>query len=1269
MKLVGNIFFVVLQLLVIFSVAAQPGEILETGDQVLDPNSDGFISIMNTGFSADGYDVDEFEITMFGIPIFGDGESLGDVQSGPDCGVTDLALDTAGYALYAGFDANENLIFRFRLAGDKKSVQSYSILIDTDQLVGTADPNSSAINPGFEIAITLIQKFGVYIYDVDGIESCPTPLRSYDISTHQQKATSALQSCGTTDIYIDFYVPFSDLETLFGITPDSNLRFVGVTNISATCVLDGSVSDIGGVNDDDYNGCFSCAILDLSENQCPSSITNISASGGGFPLGYTATPEIDLPILVGDFNISGTAEAESEIYIELYSEVGSLRDSDTTMTDPGGFWQSNDFIVPLASGDSVVVNAFSPGKCISGLADAGLTFAIVTPNQPPQISGSTQTVGYKEQDPPVILLDDATVSDDNIDLTSASVSITGNFKVGFDILAASPPSGIIASYDGASGILSFNGTASLADYDSALRSVTYLNNNATPSLDIRTVSFIVNDGTNDSQSFNKNILLSLLNELPVINGTGTDLIYTEGSGAVSLDDMIVLTDADNTDMVSASVIFTDVFLPGEDTLVFVDQNGIQGIFSDGVLSMMGVSSIANYQTAIRSITYENKSSEPDTLKRTVTFTVNDGTDNNLPYDRKISFILVNDPPEIIREGGVPGTLTYTEGDGAVLLDELITVTDVDSDSLTSATITILTNFLSIEDTLVFTDQNGIIGSYLAGVLTLTGSSGVASYQTALRSITYENISDNPNTLTRTVNIIISDNLLPSSPIIRDIIIVPINDPPQISGSTLPLVYNEAAGGVSIDDMIVLSDVDNTTLASAIITISTNFHSGEDILAFVDQNGITGIFTDSTLVLTGIASIADYQTGLRSITYENTSVAPFIEARTVEFIINDNADNSLPFNRNIIIIPIIEAPVVTTTSGGASASLTYTEGDGEVTILSGLAATDPDDINLESATLIISSNYIEGEDILVYTDQNGISGNFNSTTGILLLQGSSSLANYLTSIQAISYQNTSENPSDLPRTVLLAVSDGDTTSRDFTITINVIPVNDAPQVDGVASPMVYKESSGSVVIESEMITLDVDNDQLQSATITITDNYVMGEDILVFTDQLGITAVFDDVSGVLTLSGGASVADYQTALRNVTYENPRDRASPDVRIVEFIVNDGDLPSIAFLKEVEIEEVIDPVIVYQVVTPDGDNMNDTWVIEGIEQYPNNTVSLFNRYNSIVYKQESYSNEGGNNWSGQSNEGFNKGELPDGTYFYRIDLGNGTAVLDGFIVLKRK
>ena len=356
----GSFFSVILIIWALPAVLfAQPGQVIETGDAVLDPNQDGFVSIDNTGFLGDGYDPDEFEIKMFGVPIFGDGEALADNANGPDCGVSDLALDSAGYAVYAGYDDNKNLIFRMRLAGNNASVQSYTIFIDSDQAIGPEDPNSTSENPGFEIEITLIHRFGVFIYDVDGIDSCPTPLVQYDVDTHQQKSISSQESCNDEDYFLDFYVPFSDLENLFGITEDTQLRFVAVTNISATCALDGSLSDIGGVDDSDYNGCFTCAMLDLSENQCPSGVSNLCEECAGFPEGVTETPDINKPVIVGDLTIDGTSEPNAFIYISVFGADNLLFDQDTIDSDDNGLWISNDFNRALDFG------GFHSGKCIA----------------------------------------------------------------------------------------------------------------------------------------------------------------------------------------------------------------------------------------------------------------------------------------------------------------------------------------------------------------------------------------------------------------------------------------------------------------------------------------------------------------------------------------------------------------------------------------------------------------------------------------------------------------------------------------------------------------------------------------------------------------------------------------------------------------------------------------------------------------------------------------------------------------------------------------
>jgi hypothetical protein len=81
-----------------------------------------------------------------------------------------------------------------------------------------------------------------------------------------------------------------------------------------------------------------------------------------------------------------------------------------------------------------------------------------------------------------------------------------------------------------------------------------------------------------------------------------------------------------------------------------------------------------------------------------------------------------------------GAASYTEGSPALTIDPGLTVTDADSSSLVRATVAITANFVSPQDVLGFADQSGITGTYdpTTGSLSLTGTSAVANYHTALQ---------------------------------------------------------------------------------------------------------------------------------------------------------------------------------------------------------------------------------------------------------------------------------------------------------------------------------------------------------------------------------------------------------------------------------------------------------------------------------------------------------------------------------------------------------
>jgi len=73
------------------------------------------------------------------------------------------------------------------------------------------------------------------------------------------------------------------------------------------------------------------------------------------------------------------------------------------------------------------------------------------------------------------------------------------------------------------------------------------------------------------------------------------------------------------------------------------------------------------------------------------------------------------------------------------------------------------------------------------------------------------------------------------------------------------------------------------------------------------------------------------------------------------------------------------------------------------------------------------------------------------------------------------------------------------------------------------------------------------------------------------------------------------------------------------------------------------------IYNVITPNGDGVNDTWIIECIEQYPENSVRIFNRWGDEINSYERYDNQS-RVWDGTNLKGK---RVPDGTYFYILSI----------------
>ncbi|MEN9002811.1 MAG: HYR domain-containing protein, partial [Flavobacteriales bacterium] len=95
--------------------------------------------------------------------------------------------------------------------------------------------------------------------------------------------------------------------------------------------------------------------------------------------------------------------------------------------------------------------------------------------------------------------------------------------------------------------------------------------------------------------------------------------------------------------------------------------------------------------------------------------------------------------------------------------------------------------------------------------------------------------------------------------------------------------------------------------------------------------------------------------------------------------------------------------------------------------------------------------------------------------------------------------------------------------------------------------------------------------------------------------------------------------------------------------------------------------------QFISPNGDGKNDFWDLAELAVYENNVVKIFNRYGTLVFEQRGYTNQfiGKGNVDNIAKEVLGNGLLPDGTYFYVIDLGTNSVdkkLYNGYIQIRK-
>jgi hypothetical protein len=722
----------------------------------------------------------------------------------------------------------------------------------------------------------------------------------------------------------------------------------------------------------------------------------------------------------------------------------------------------------------------------------------VSPHVPPTLSGiELAPLSFTEGGGAAAVTNSLTITPgDSATLAGAIVSITHTFANGEDVLGFADQNGIAGSYDPSLGVLTLSGTASIADYQAALRSVTYRDTSLDPSTASRTIRFTVDDGfafNHFGNAQSRTVNVTAVNTPPSLavpsNGPSgthdTDIAVT----GISVADV----DADGaSESLALSV--------ARGRIRFLNLAGISiigGINNSPSVTISGPIANLNAALAGGNLVYRSfvGSSPTDSLNLTLNDNGHSGAGG--AQTASASFGITLNPFAPVLGGVEASALAFTEGGAAKRITAALTVASADSSTTAGATVAITGGFAGAEDVLGFVNEPIIKGSYDAatGVLTLTGAASVAQYQMALRSVTYRNTSHDPSTSPRTITFQVDDGLAInnlSNSLSRTVAVAAVNTAP-----TLTVPTTRPSGPSNTDFAIIglgAADVDADGAAET-LTLSV----AHGAIRFTDLSGLTVIFganDSATVTVQGTLSALNAALGGGNLAYH--SAFSFAGSDTLKLALNDGGSTGSGGAKSatkLLSVSVVHvAPVL---SGIESSDVTYTEGDPATTLTGSLTISSIDRLTLAGATVRISSFFQPGQDVLAFAKQNGIIGTYNALAGILTLSGVSSVANYEAALRSVTYRNSSQNPSTAPRAISFQVRDGSLTNGSSNVlsrTLTVTGVNNAPTITlPTASPKVKHDVDlhlGGIILADvdakgglEDLTLTVGNGRLRFVNLT------------------------------------------------------------------------------------------------------------------------------------------------------------------------------------------
>lgn len=583
---------------------------------------------------------------------------------------------------------------------------------------------------------------------------------------------------------------------------------------------------------------------------------------------------------------------------------------------------------------------------IQFIRDNGVAAFIGQNEAPPVVDlngalpGINTTTTFNFGSGPVIIAPAGVVADtDSVNLASMTITLTDLQDAGSEFLTVDTTGTAITADIEGNG-LTLTGADTPANYQQVLRTITYEHTTLPPTGISRTVTFQANDGALNSQTATAIInFTGIPNVLPVVdlNGDGpginTSVTYVIGGGPQEVANLGTVVDVDSEDIVSMTITLTNPQNVGNESIGFnLEGTEITSAGTATAVTLSGAASAADYETVLRTVTYNNNAAVPTIVPpRQMTFVANDGQDNSLTATATISLTIPGNPPPVVDlNGGDPGnnvSAIWIEGDGPVVFAPVSTVTDANDAVLASMTLTLVNGHDGGQESLaVDTTGTSISANYNLGVLTLTGPDTVARFQQVLRTAAYDNSSIAPTVADRSVTVVTTDGQSPSITRTATISIVPFDNPSVVdlngddAGFDHAVTYVEGDGAVAVaTDTATITDEDSDVIDEMIVTLDGILDDGFESLAVnVRDTEIVAEFAPSTgsieLSLIGPDTVRSFENVLRSLTYEHSSANPTAGDRTVTVSAIANGEFSNSPVSTITVMPVNSAPEVSINKG-------------------------------------------------------------------------------------------------------------------------------------------------------------------------------------------------------------------------------------------------------------------------------------------------------------------------------------------------------------------